>query len=299
MPLANTRRPSTASAAAPVADAPAAGGGRRALPEIRLRDPQRSLRIPARQRALDRDRACPAGQLADDGVVEIERDPARRVLDEAAVAGLERAERGRQDARDRDRCAVGHRPGVGDRDAAGVGVGVGVGARWAVWASGRRVGVGVGRGGVGVGVAVGTGVGLGAAVGVGGRRSRGSASASGSASRSASASPSGSARASASVSASGVGLGVGTGPGTGGDPRPCGDGVPWTNQSASVVIRIGAIPGRSARATLEAGSGRRRRRPRCPRRTRSSRRPNRRHRSTAPPTTRSATAPPVAAKPPE
>ena len=114
--MANTRRPSAASPAAPVARPVAAGmsaGGPCLIAASETRSVRCEYRLESEPSTVI---VPPAGQLAADGAVEIERDPARRILDEAAVAGLERAERGRQDAPDRHRCAVGHRSGLGDRD---------------------------------------------------------------------------------------------------------------------------------------------------------------------------------------
>ncbi len=89
------------------------GGGARVDPS--LRDPQCSLREAAPHRTFDRD-GQPSRPAARDGLIEIERDPARSVLDEACTAGFERAERRRQDTFDPGDRPVRQRPNARDRN---------------------------------------------------------------------------------------------------------------------------------------------------------------------------------------
>ena len=135
-------------AGAPGREAGAAGkAGTAGHDDVGLRRSQRPLGEPVVDRARGR-RSWPRSAIGrDDGRVEVEGDPAGRVLDERRPPGLQGAEIGRQHARDRDRRAVGHAIGR-RRSSIGAGVGVGVGSASAS-ASGRRVGSASGGSGSG------------------------------------------------------------------------------------------------------------------------------------------------------
>ena len=255
VPLTRTRRPSNGSPAAPVSIATAAGRSETGpTHQGRLRDPQRPLGEPARDGAFDGHRG-PGRPRADHRGVEIERDPARRVLDEPAVARFEGAERRGQDALDRDDGAVGQ----ARASAIGRGVGVGVASASAsAWAVSESASGSASASGVGVAAsAVGVGVGV--------------------ESRSASVSPSASASASGRVgSRDGVGVGrrrrVGDGTrasaGAAVDRRRRGPRGRHGRRAqtlrrrrtldepiADVVVRVGPVPGQAAWRALEARPG--------------------------------------------
>ena len=231
--------------------------------DVGLGDPEDPLVIPGAERARHEDGRARRVAPTHRGI-EIEADPSALVLDERGSARLQRAERRRQDPRDRDDRVIGQCPGLRDRHRNGCGVGSGSesgsGDRSRRHDRGRR-----GRRGDGAGSGSGWASGSGA-----GRRRRDSGR-----------------RAS----------GVGAAPdGTGGADIACGDGLAWTIQSATFtfvsVVLPAEPPGSRSRLEPAAGAG-----AGAPSTNALVASPHPTASITSPPTTRRAIAPPVAANP--
>ena len=301
------------------------GGRQRGAPDrgdIRDRHPERPLGEPVVERADDRDERA-GRQPAGDGDIEVQRDTARRVLDERLATGLEGAELRREhavihavDPSGWLRAAAIVTIGTGVAVGAAVGTGVSVGAGVGV-AVGSAVGSGVGASvGTGVGTGVGASVGVGSMVGVGDGSSVGAAvgSAVGAVvgegvsvgtgavadgvALGATVGNGVSVAAGESVGvAAGVVVGVAPGAGTGGAAIDCGFGDAWVNQSTAFEFVSVVLPLRppGLRSMLEPAAGAGAGEPSTkvlvasPQPTAST---------GAPPMTRSTIAPPVAANPP-